>query len=99
MREQLAEDQSDCFLHFNSGDNLMEFHFKSNTSTENDVVLVWDITNNTFIIDDNKYFSCKCKKDGITYAGSAFGQTIYKDNDGGDDDGDDIIWSFTTQNL
>lgn len=97
--DNLYEDQSKAFGIFDKKRNLVKRYFRSFTSTVNDVCLVYDITNQTFYVDDNKYFSCETVLDTKYYAGWVFSWDIYQDEVGKNDWDDGIDWEYSVDMI
>ena len=68
LQSELAEDQSDAFAYFDKEENLVKFHVRSLTSTVNDTFIIWDLTNQTRLIDKDKYYSGMTSAQNVTYA-------------------------------
>ena len=90
--DSLDEDQSSCFGYYNKEKKQVYFHLKEKWEPFNNVVLVYDVINDNFLIDTNKYFSDVEKCDGKYYAGSDTNGEIYLDDTGNMDNGQPIIW-------
>ncbi len=90
--DSLDEDQSSCFGYYNKEKKQVYFHLKEKWEPFNNVVLVYDVINDNFLIDTNKYFSDVEKCDGKYYAGSDTNGEIYLDDAGNMDNGQPIIW-------
>lgn len=58
MQDNLADDQSDAVAAFDRKQNIVKFYVKSRNSTVNDICVIYDIQNETWLKDDNKYVSC-----------------------------------------
>lgn len=59
MRENLDDDQSHSVAFFNKEQNIIEFHMRSRDSNyENDITLIYDLVHQTFLVDNNKKYSC-----------------------------------------
>lgn len=90
--DSLDEDQSSCFWYYNKEKKQVYFHLKEKWEPFNNVVLVYDVINDNFLIDTNKYFSAVEKCDGKYYAGSDTNGEIYLDDTGNMDNGQPIVW-------
>lgn len=97
--DNLNEDQSKAFGIFDKKRNLVKRYFRSFTSTVNDVCLVYDITNTTFYVDDNKYFNCETELNTKYYAGGVFGGDIYEDEVGKNDGDEGIDWEYSVDMI
>lgn len=88
--DSLDDDQSSCFWYYNKEKKQVYFHLKERGENFNNVVLVYDVINDNFLIDTNKYFSDIVKCDGKYYAGSDTNGEIYLDDTGNMDNGQPI---------
>lgn len=88
----LDADQSWSFGYFHKWKSLVKFNVKEWGETMNTLWLVYDLTNDNFYVDDNKYFSCVAKYNGKYYAWSDATPFVYIDEIWGDDDGWPIVW-------
>lgn len=52
----LDNDQTDSFWYYLEQDNLIKWFFKSKWASFNDVCVVYDLIQDAFLIDNNKYF-------------------------------------------
>ena len=89
--DSLDEDQSSCFGYYNKEKKQVYFHLKEKWEPFNNVVLVYDVINDNFLIDTNKFFSDVDKCDGKYYAGSDTNGEIYLDDTGNMDNGQSIL--------
>lgn len=89
--DSLDEDQSSCFWYYNKEKKLVYFHLKERGEPFNNIVLVYDMTNDNFLVDTNKYFSDVEKCEGRYYAGSDTNGEIYLDDVGNSDNGQPIV--------
>lgn len=99
MENELAEDQSLAFSHYDRKNELIKFWLVGRNSTVPNVCLCWDVTHNTWLQDMDKYFSWICTFWTKQYAATAFWRQVYEDETGNDDDWQAIQREFTTQNL
>tara|TARA_R110000868_G_scaffold254939_2_gene511499 strand:- start:1075 stop:1245 length:171 start_codon:yes stop_codon:yes gene_type:complete len=49
-------DQTDSFGYYLPENDLIKWFVKSINSTFNDVCIIYDVSKDAFLIDDNKYF-------------------------------------------
>lgn len=96
MQDQIDEDQTGAFWIFDSVNNLAKFFIKSRESTVNDVCIIYDIQRNTWLKDNNKFYSSLTMLNNQLYAGSALDYRVYKDEYGSSDAWDAIEWYFET---
>lgn len=99
MDEELAEDQSLAFWHYDRFNNIIKFFFVGINSNTPDTCLCWDINANQWLQDMDKSYGSICTLWTKQYASSAIWQSIYEDEAGEDDDWQPIQWSFVTQAM
>lgn len=97
--DTLDEDQSNAFGYYHKEKKLLFFHLKQKGEQFNNMVLVYDVINDSFLIDDNKYYSDVAKVGMKYYAGSSINMEMYEDETGNSDRGDPISWSRTTKRF
>lgn len=90
MQDYLAEDQSDAFGIHDKERWLIKFFCKSIFSTENDICIIWDITNKTRLIDDDRPYSCMTRKGKQLFSGSPYNLTVFEDENWTTFNGKDI---------
>ena len=78
--DTLDEDQSTSFWYYNRNEKTVHWHLKQKWEPMPNVVLVYDVSTDSFFIDTNKYFRCVAEHNNKYYAGSSFGAIIYEDN-------------------
>jgi len=54
--ETLDTDQSESFAYFVQDKNLIKWFVKTIDATFNDLCIVYDITKDAFLVDEQKYF-------------------------------------------
>jgi hypothetical protein len=99
MQYNLAEDQSASFAIYDRKNNLVKRAVKSVGSTTNDILLIRDIANETWLKDDNKYYSSACIMADEIYAGSALSYKVSQDETGDSDYDQGIDWVFETTDV
>lgn len=99
MDEELAEDQSLSFGHYDRQNNIIKFFFVGKNSTTPDTCLCRDINANQWIQDMDKSYGSITTLGVHQYASAAVWQAIFEDEAGEDDDWQAIQWSFVTQNM
>jgi hypothetical protein len=99
MQSELVDDQSESFGFYDRNQNIANWFVKSKNSTVNDICLIYDIQNETFYIDDNKFYSCMTSLGDDIYAGSAFSHRIIQDENGNSDRGSKIYCYFETTDI
>lgn len=90
--DTLDEDQSESFGYYNRNEKTVHWHLKQKWEPLPNVVLVYDVTTDSFFIDTNKYFSCATEHQNKYYAGSLFSTVVYEDDNWPTDDGVAIEW-------
>ena len=78
--DTLDEDQSTSFWYYNRNEKTVHWHLKQKWEPMPNIVLVYDVSTDSFFIDTNKYFRCVAEHNNKYYAGSSFGAIIYEDN-------------------
>ena len=86
----LDRDQSDSFGYYNKNEGLIKWRVKSNWAIFNDTCLVYDLIAQTWLVDDNKYFSCAAEYDKKYYCGSDLNTDLLQDEVDYDDDWEGI---------
>jgi len=93
-------DQSEAFGLYNKKKQLIEWHVKSEGADFNDLVVLYDITYDEFLIDDGRFFSCGAlDRNGVIYKGSHLNNTVFQDDVDNDDDDDPIPFIRETKNF
>ena len=99
MDEELAEDQSLAFWHYDRFNNIIKFFFVWRTSNVPDTCLCRDINANQWLQDMDKSYGSMCTLWTKQYASAAILQSVYEDEVGEDDDWQPIQRSFVTQAM
>lgn len=99
MLEELAEDQSLAFWHFDKQNNLIKFFFVGINSTTPDICLCRDINANQWLQDMDKTYWSITTLWTRQFASSSVWRAVFEDEVGEDDDWQAIQWSFITQNM
>lgn len=97
--DTLDEDQSTSFGYYNRNEKTVHWHLRQKWEPIPNIVLVYDVSSDSFFIDTNKYFNCVAEHNNKYYAGSSFGTIIYEDNIWPTDDWISIEWSRKTALL
>lgn len=97
--DTLDEDQSTSFGYYNRNEKTVHWHLRQKWEPMPNIVLVYDVSSDSFFIDTNKYFNCVAEHNNKYYAGSSFGTIIYEDNIWPTDDWISIEWSRKTALL
>lgn len=85
--KELDDDQSECFGLYNQEEELVMRHLRKAGDIHNNITLIYDLVNDTFLVDDSKYFRCLTYHNNKIYAGSDLNSFIYREWDAYDDDG------------
>lgn len=99
MDEELAEDQSLAFWHYDRFNNIIKFFFVWINSNTPDTCLCRDINANQWLQDMDKSYGSICTLGTKQFASAAIWQSIYEDETGEDDDWQPIQRSFVTQAM
>lgn len=92
LLRKLDSDQSNSFGYFHKEKWLVKWHVRTKWEPINNIVIVYDVVNKQFYIDNNKYFGCWVKHNWNYYCGNDSVAFIYIDETGKDDDGWPIKW-------
>ena len=76
----LEDDQSNAFGYFDESTKTAHWFLRTKNSLYNDTILIFDVQNNTWTTDTNKYFNDVVVVDKNIYAGSALSNNIIQDN-------------------
>lgn len=101
MDRELNIDQSKASAVYVKKDNTVRFYLRGrNSSFENNICLIYDLENQTFLVDDGKTFSISVQGDNdIVYAGDMLNTNIYQDDNGLNDSWAGIIFEYDTPNY
>lgn len=99
MQDNLADDQSDAVAAFDRKQNIVKFYVKSRNSTVNDICVIYDIQNETWLKDDNKYVSCVTSLNDELYSWSAFSYKVQQEEIGDSDSWEAIYAYFETTDI
>jgi len=83
----LDNDQKDSFAMFLPAENLIKWHMKTQGATFNDIVIIYDVIKDSFLVDNQKYFF-----DGVVflnkvYTVSMIEEKVFQDEYSNDDQG------------
>jgi len=93
------DNQPNAFAIYNKKDETIQFHLRTKDSTINDITIIYDITNDTFSVDTNKYYNFVVE-DWLDYYGlSDVDTSIYKDDIGYNDNWVAIPFEIQTQDM
>lgn len=89
--------QDDAFGYFISKDNLVKWFLKSKWANFNDTCIIYDITKDCFLVDDNKYFYDWITFEGKNYTISTIEPKLFQDEFGTDDEWAAINFRYETK--
>jgi hypothetical protein len=95
----LDRDQSDSFGYFLPVEMLIKWHLKSMWSTFNDVCIVYDITKDKFLVDNQKNFFGATFFKGKNYTISMIEEKVFQDEYSDDDEGSAIPFEYHTKEF
>lgn len=99
IMDSLDPDQSTARWYFLPDKNLIKRHFKSLWSAINDVVVIYDLTKDAFLIDSSKYFFDWLEFKGKNYAISMVEWKVFLDEYGQDDEDAPIPFVYWTKEF
>jgi hypothetical protein len=97
LNDDLNADQSKAFAF--RIDTEIHRHLRSREGAFNDIVLIYDMENDSRLVDNNKFYSSMCKYNGLLYAGSCLNSSVFQDNVDNDDDGLAIPFEWKSMPL
>lgn len=97
--DMLEVDQSASYGYYNKTQRTVTWYLKKKGSTFNDVCLVYDIINDCFLIDSNRFGWCGTFFNGSYYVGSNLNSYTYEADIGYDDDWALINWYRYTKRI
>lgn len=95
----LDTDQTASFGYFLPDVMLIKWHVKKNGSTINDLVIVYDVANDKFLVDDRKYFYGWVYFEGKNYTISMLEPKVYQDEYSQDDEWGAIPFEYHTKEF
>ena len=99
IMDNLDKDQSTARGYFLPDKNLIKRHFKSLWSAINDVVVIYDLTKDAFLIDSSKYFFDWLEFKGKNYTISMVEWKVFLDEFGQDDEDAPIPFVYRTKEF
>lgn len=99
IMDNLDKDQSTARGYFLPDKNLIKWHFKSLWSAINDVVVIYDLTKDAFLVDSSKYFFDWLEFKGKNYTISMVEWKVYLDEYGQDDEDAPIPFVYRTKEF
>lgn len=88
-----------CRMSFDRKNNLVKLAVRTEDSVYNNIEVIYDIDNETWLKDDNKYVRDRAVNGDISYFASDITFTIKEDETGSDDDWEAINVYYETQNM
>ena len=99
LMKTLDKDQSKCWWYYLAEDNLIKWFFKSNWSVLNDVVVVYDIEKDKFLVDSDEFYGGWINFNGKNYVISEVEKKMYLDEYGLDDEDAPIPFEYRTKEF
>ena len=99
IMDSLPNDQSSAFGYFIPDKNLIKWHFRSQGSTINDIVVIYDITKDKFLVDTAKYFYDAIEFKWLNYAVSTVEWKVFLDEYWQDDEDSAIPFEYWTKEF
>jgi len=99
IMQTLDLDQSNSFAYFCQDKNLIKWFVKTQWATFNDLCIVYDITKDAFLIDEQKYFYDWVYFKWYNYTISNIEPKVYKDEYSQTDEGTAISFEYHTKNF
>lgn len=97
--DTLDEDQSASWGEYYPKENLIKWFVKTRWATFNDLCIVYDISRDAFLVDEQKYFFHWIKTDFGNYTVSQIEPKVYRDEVNQDDDDDPIEFEYWTKEF
>ena len=99
MQKTLDKDQSQSFGYFLPKENIIKRHVKSQWAVFNDYVIVYNILDDAFFIDTNKYFFDWCVFNSRYYTLSMIEPKVYIDEEWATDENAPIPREYRTKEF
>lgn len=96
---RLDPNQTDSFWQFYPAEMLIKWHVKSIGATFNDLVIVYDITKDKFLVDENVFYYDGVYMNGYNYTTSMIEPKVYKDEINQDDEDSPIPFEYRTKEF
>ncbi len=80
LLDNVAIIQPTSFAFENENDNTIQFHLRTTNALYNDIVIVYDLVNDTWDIDKGKNYNYVVKKENLYYWYSDINSSIYLDD-------------------
>lgn len=99
LMESLADAQTEAFGAYYPKQLMARWCFRTEGSEVNDVSLIYDVKNDLFLVDTNKFFTGVAVANGKAYALSQVEPKVYIDEDGYTDEDTPIEFQYWTKQL
>jgi hypothetical protein len=99
LLQKIDVDQPTWYAFVNQNDDTIQFHLRTINSPFNDIVVIYDMINDTWNVDKGKNFNFVLKKGAIYYWFSDVNTSIYQDDFWNSDAWIPINFNIVTQNL
>lgn len=99
LMDWLDKDQSESFWIYLPQENIIKWHLKKEWSTINDIVIIYNVLEDKFLIDEFKYFNWSIILNWQQYSISAIEPKIFKDEFWNDDDWSAIDFEYHTKSF
>lgn len=97
--KRLDDDLSNTVGIYNQEENIVVRHLQTKGAGINNRTLIYDLTNDTFLVDTGKIFGCIAYHNNKLYTGGYTTAHIYEENSGNDDDGASIPRERVTSKI
>ena len=91
--------QPSWFAFVNDNDNTVQFHLRTTWASFNNITLIYDLINDTWVIDTGKYYNNVIRKGNKYYGFSDINSSIYEDDTSNSDNGVAIKSIIRTQEM
>lgn len=99
LTKTLDKDQSNCWWYYLAEENLIKWFFKSNGSVLNDVVVVYDVEKDKFLVDTDEFYNGWINFNWLNYTISEVEKKMYLDEYGLDDEDAPIPFEYWTKEF
>lgn len=95
----LDPDQSESWWEYYPKENIIKWLVRTRWATFNDLCIIYDISRDAFLVDEQKYFYHGIKTDFGNYTISNIEPKVYRDEINQDDDDDPIEFEYWTKEF
>ena len=99
LLKSLAKDQSDCWWYYVPREDLIKWFFKSEWSAIHDVCIVYDVSKDKFLVDNDKVFYGWVHFHNAVYTLSELEAKMYEDEVGTEDEDTPIPFEYWTKEF